>query len=65
MKIYPTTFEAYHEMDEPLFKVEMKDEECAEVTISTVVNAELWDEIAPAIRRCLVLGKDGLDELSK
>ena len=65
MKIYPTTFEAYDEMDEPLFKVEMKDEECAEVTISTVVNAESWDEIAPAIRRCLVLGKDGLDELSK
>lgn len=52
---------AYDDLEEPLFKVEMRDEYCAEVTILTVVNAELWDEIAPEIRRCLVLGKDGLE----
>ncbi len=61
MKIYPTSFEAYDDINEPLFKVEMKDVDLANVTISTAVNVELWDEIAPAIRQCLVLGKDGLE----
>ena len=56
MEVYPVKFEAY-DGTEPLFKVEMFDGDCATVTISSVMTVELWDDVAPKIRECLVAMK--------
>lgn len=52
--VYPTTFEAYQDHDLAVFKVEAFDECSAQITISSVISLEEWDEIAPLIRQCLV-----------
>lgn len=54
MKIYPVKFEAYDDIEELAFKVENVDGHCADVTISTSVTVELWDEMSAAIRQCLI-----------
>lgn len=65
IECYPTQFEAHDTVtNDALFKVKTFDECCAEVTISTVVNVELWDEIAPMIRQCLVAMKLENDDAS-
>ena len=56
MNVYPVKFEAYDDT-EPLFKVEMFDEDGATVTISSVITVELWNEISPKILECLLAMK--------
>ena len=53
MKVYPTKFEAY-DVDMQIFRVEAFDADTANVYIDTLMTVELWDEIAPLIRKCLV-----------
>ena len=53
MNVIPVKFEAYDDT-EALFKVEMFDGVCATVTISSVMTVELWDDVVPKIRECLV-----------
>lgn len=53
IKVYPTTFEAYDE-DMQVFKVEVFDENYAKVTINDLMNVNIWDEVSPLIRQCLV-----------
>lgn len=54
MKVYTVKFEGYDDINEPVFKVENFDGTCAEVTISTPVNIDLWDEVSAAVRQCLI-----------
>lgn len=50
----PTAFEGYDEIAEGAFIVRAADEAAAEITISTYINVNLWDEIAPLIRQALL-----------
>lgn len=54
MKVYPVKFEAYDEIDDPLFKVENTDGICADITISGPMTLDLWDKVSVAIRQCLI-----------
>jgi len=52
--MYPIRFECVdNETDDLLFIVEMFDNKAANISIKTLVNVELWDEIAPLIREAL------------
>jgi citrate lyase gamma subunit len=53
MTVFPVKFEAYKD-GEPVFKVEAFDESTASVSIDSLVNVELWEEIAQKVRECLV-----------
>jgi hypothetical protein len=52
IKLYPTKIEAYDETDTPMFKLEMFDEVCANIEITTAIaRGESLDELFDAIRR--------------
>ena len=53
IEVYPTTFEAF-DGEVLIFKVEVFDENLANVTITDLMNVKTWDEISPLIRQCLV-----------
>ena len=53
MRMVPVAFEGYDTTD-MCFKVVAFDANTAEITISTVVNVYLWDQMAPLIRAALV-----------
>jgi len=53
MKIYPTKFEAL-DGDTVMFRAEAFDADTANVYIDTLMTVELWDEVSPLIRKCLV-----------
>ena len=53
MRMVPVAFEGY-DMTDVCFKVVAFDANSAEITISTVVNVYLWDQMAPLIRQALV-----------
>jgi len=53
LKSYPVKFEIY-EHEEPMAKVEAKDEASAKVEITGWVNEKIWPELAEAIRLALI-----------
>lgn len=60
MKVFPVKYEAYDEYDGLVFKVEMFDENLAEVTLNTAVTGESWKKISKEVLKCLIAMK--LDE---
>lgn len=55
LKVYPVHFECVDlDVKQDMFSVKAFDECCATVKIDCVLTLELWDEIAPLIRECLV-----------
>ena len=57
-QVYPTQFYAL-EGEKMIFKVEAFNCCAASVKIESLVTVELWDEISPQIRECLVQMKLG------
>ena len=53
MSMTPVAFEGYDTTD-LCFKVVAFDGHSAEITIATVVNVYMWDQMAPLIRQALV-----------
>ena len=52
--MYPAKFEGLDETGRSIFVVEMQDEFCASVGITTVVDVSSWDEISAKVREALV-----------
>ena len=56
--VFPVKIEGYDDdMKEGVFTVEASDEACANVKITTAVNAGTWDELSAAIRKSLLMMK--------
>ena len=53
IKVYPVKFEAYDDMQEPVFKLECMDEFAATLTVDTVISKESWPEISAAVQLAL------------
>jgi hypothetical protein len=63
VEVYPSQFEAYMDGFE-VFNIKSMDEATATLEIKSGVNVELWDEIAPKIRDCLLQMKLEGDKLA-